>query len=159
MALPALANVNDLAAWVGQDITDDARALAVLSAASALVRGETGQTWVNDSGSLADVPEDVAAIVVQVAGRVWANPSGAIQWTRGPFSERYSDDAALGLFLTDAERAILSRYRVSGTPHGLGVLSTTRGDDYGSTVYVPTGPPPSGYPFPWYDSGDPAVWG
>lgn len=160
MALPPLASVDDLAAWAGQDATTDAmRAGAVLSAASALVRAEAGQTWVNANGSLAEVPADVTAVVVQVAGRVWGNPSGAIQWTKGPFSERYSDDAALGLYLTDAERAILARHRQGGTPNGLNVLSTTRGEDGSDTVYVPTGPPPSGYPFPWYDADDPAVWG
>jgi hypothetical protein len=159
MALPALAAPADLAAWMGQDIpAGDARAWAVLSAASALVRAEAGQTWVNNTNDLTGVPDEVAAIVVQVAARVWANPTGAVQWTKGPFSERYSDDAALGLYLTDAEKSALSRYR-SAAPSGLGVLSTTRGDDYADTVYVPTGPPPSGYPFPWYDADDPVVWG
>lgn len=160
MALPPLAAVSDLAAWVGQDIPNsDPRAGAVLSAASALVRAEAGTTWVDDQDALTTVPDEVAAVVVQVASRVWSNPTGATAWTKGPFSERYSEDVALGLYLTDAERAILARYRPSGTPSGLGVLSTTRGEDGSDTVYVPTGPLPSGYPFPWYGADDPAVWG
>lgn len=101
--------VDDLAAWTGQAIeSGNARAAAVLSAASALARGYAGLAWDDDS-----VPEEVHAVVVQVAARVWMNPTGAVSWTKGPFSERYSDEAANGLFLTDSESVILNRYRSS----------------------------------------------
>lgn len=140
--LPPL--IEDLAAWIGEPIpSGDERAEAVLSAATGLVSGYAGKDW-----TTVDAPADVVAIAVQVAARVWRNPSGAIQWTKGPFSERYGDDAAFGLFLTDEEKATLNRYRTSAS--GLGTISTTREDASAGTIYVPTGPPPSGYPFPWY---------
>jgi hypothetical protein len=135
--------VSALSAWVGETIAnDDARAAAVLSAASGLVRGYAGQAWADS------VPDDVAAIVVQVAARVWRNPSGAVSRTAGPFSESYASDAVLGLFLTESEQSVLNRFRVVAS--GLGTVSTTREDPGTGTIYVPTGPAPSGYPFPWY---------
>jgi hypothetical protein len=136
--------IADLAAWVGQDIaSDDLRAGAVLSAASSLVSGYAGKDW-----SVDEAPDDVAAIVVQVAARVWSNPTGAVSWTKGPFSERYTDNAALGLYLTEAEQTVLNRFRTVAS--GLGTLSVTRGEGESDTIYVPTGPAPAGYPFPFY---------
>lgn len=149
MALPPLAAVSDLAAWVGQEIPDeDPRAGAVLSASSALVRAYTSETWVEDD-VLTDVPDVVVAVVVQVAGRVWRNPEGVTSRSSGPFSERYADAVSSGLFLTTEEKNMLAEF-VQAASTGLGTLGTTRGDAGYDTVYVPTGPAPSGYPFPWY---------
>lgn len=141
--------VSALAAWVGQTIpSDDPRAAAVLSAASNLVVAYAGKSdvWITD----VDVPADVADIVVQVAARVYLSPpnTNVKQWTKGPFGEGYFDAAQNGLSLTDEEKATLNRFRVAAS--GLGTLSTTRGEGEGHTIYVPTGPAPSGYPFPWY---------
>ena len=150
MALPPLADVDMLAAWVGQDVLDPRRAEAVLSAASAVVRAEAGQTWTDDAGAPLEVPDDVAAVVVQVAARVWHNPAGLQSVTVDDATRRWSDSGGAGLYLTDGERAILARYREAGAPSGLGVLSTTRGEETLDTLYVPTEPP--GEPFPWYDA-------
>lgn len=153
--LPPLAAVSDLAAWVGASIdASDLRAGAVLSAASALARAETGRTWVDDTGALVEVPDDVSTVVVQVAARVWRNPNGTTSTRIGSLSLGFDSDIADGLYLTDTERTILGRYRTSGAPSGLGVLSTTRDEGYGRTEYVPTAPQPAGYPFPWYDADD-----
>lgn len=144
--------VGDLAAWVGQDIPDsDPRAVAVLSAASSLVIGYAEKTteWVAD----VEVPGDVASIVVQVAARVWLNPGGLQSVTVDDATRRWFDGAANGLDLTDREKSILDRFRTNAS--GLGVLSTTREDPSTGTIYVPTSPPPAGYPFPWYDASDP----
>lgn len=156
MALPPLAEVSDLADWVGRTISDDdPRAGAVLSAASALVRSFVGLTWVDDTESLTEVPDSVAAIVVQVAARVWHNPSGAVSWTKGPFSERYSEGSvSSGLYLTDSEKEALSAFQVGNSGTGLGTISLAGGGLDCETIYVPTGPPPSGYPFPWYSVDD-----
>lgn len=136
--------VADLADWVGQTIASgDPRAAAVLSAASNLVQGYTGKDWSTDAA-----PADVVDVVIQVAARVWRNPTGAVSWTKGPFSERYRDDAADGLYLTESEMSVLNRFRTAAS--GLGTLSTTRGDGDSHTIYVPTGPAPAGYDFPWY---------
>lgn len=158
-ALPPLATVSALAAWVGQAIEPaDPRAGAVLSGASALVRAFTGRTWVNDQDELDDVPDAVATIVVQAASRVWHNPSGAVSWTKGPFSERYSESAvAAGLYLTDTEKELLAEFQTGQSATGLGTITFTSGAPGRNTLYVPTAPAPSGYPFPWYAADDPAL--
>lgn len=114
--------VSDLAAWVGQSIEDaDPRAGAVLSAATALVRGYAGQEWDDDT-----VPDDVVSIAVQVAARVWHNPQGIVAETIDDYSRRWGGDGeSSGLFLTDFEKTILGRYRTSTS--GLWVQPTTQG--------------------------------
>lgn len=154
MALPPLADVSALASWVGQEIApEDPRAGAVLSAASALVRSYTGETWVEDGELADDVPDVVGAIVVQVAARVWSNPSGLTSVTIDDATRRWGESGAAGLYLTDAEKEALSPY-VTTPSRDVGVLSTTRGEGGFDTLYVPTGPPPSGPPFPWYSTED-----
>jgi hypothetical protein len=141
--------VDALAAWVGQTIaSDDPRAAAVLSAASNLVTAYAGK--VSEWTPGVEVPADVGDIVVQVAARVYLSPpnSNVRQWTKGPFGEGYFDAAQNGLSLTSKEEATLDRFR--STASGLGVLSVTRGEGLSDTIYVPTGPEPAGYPFPWY---------
>lgn len=128
MAQPALAQVPDLAAWVGEDIPSaDARASAVLSAASTLVRSYTGQTWTNEAGALLEVPDDVAMVTVQVAARVWVNPEGVQADSIDDGSRRFVASGETGAYLTLGERDILSKYRTAG-PKGLWTLGTTRGD-------------------------------
>ena len=154
MALPPLALPSDLAAWVGQTIPfDDPRAEAVLSASSALVRSYTGQTWVDGAGELDDVPDVVASVVIQVAARVWANPNGVVAATLDDGSLRWSEANASGLILTDADKAVLAAYQEQGSESfGLGTISLAGGSRANDTIYVPTGPPPAGYPFPWYSA-------
>lgn len=154
MALPPLATVSDLAAWVGREIPDnDPRAGAVLSAASALVRSHSGQTWVDGSNALADVPDVIAAVVVQVAGRVWVNPSGLTSATIDDATRRWGEAGTAGLYLTPHEKDVLADYTIGGQSD-LGTLSVTRGAIGMDTIYVPTAPEPSGPPFPWYASED-----
>lgn len=103
----ALATVAQLAAWVGETIDSaDLRALALLDAASTLVRSEASQVWADPETA----PADVVMVVVQVAARVWRNPSGAIQDTTGPFTVRWSERMGDGMYLTETERDILFRY-------------------------------------------------
>ena len=138
--------ISALSAWIGQSLAaDDERAGAVLSAASNLVSAYAGRDW-----TTADAPADVVDIVVQVAARVYLSPanSNVRQWTKGPFGEGYFDAAQNGLYLTDEEKTVLNRFRSAAS--GLGTLSVTRGEPLDGTIYVPTGPAPSGYPFPWY---------
>lgn len=134
MALPPLAAVDDLAAWVGT-IADEERAEAVLAAASTLVRSETRRAWLVDGGDLDDDDpaidtddlEVARTIVVQAAGRVWRNPGGLIQESTGPFSARFPDWVAEGLRLTDTEKEMLDPYRTVTSPQ-IWTQSTTRGD-------------------------------
>lgn len=127
MASLPFADTYALAAWVGQDITPgDLRASAVLSAASVLVQSEVGAGVVED---WEDVPKDVAVVTVQVAARVWFNPQGLVADSIDDYSRRWESAQESGVYLTQAERDLLSRYRASG-PKGLWTLGTTRGDDY-----------------------------
>lgn len=143
MSLPLLASATDLGDWLGEEITlNDPRATALLRRASALVRSEAGKEWADGA------PDDVQGVVVAVAARVWSNPNSAIQRTAGSFSERLSERAAEGMYLTDEERRVVARY--SDVRVGIGTIRTYREDGYGrDTVWVPTGPPPSGGPFPF----------
>lgn len=158
MALPPLVAVADLAAWVGEDFIDDddPRAAAVVAAASALVRAETGRTWVDDLDALTDVPDEVKTVTTQVAARVWRNPAGFVQDTTGPFTVRYPEIAGQGLYLTDTERSILSRYRTQR--RGLWSTRVERDDPLLSDLalaveFRPTVYDPSGH------SGEPIAWG
>lgn len=157
MTLPPLALVSDLAAWVGMSIADtDPRAGAVLSHASTRVRTYARQSWTDDLGALAAVPDVVRDVTVRVAARAWRNPEDLDSVTLDDGTKRWGQ--VRGLSLTDEDKEDLAQFRGSGLPAGLGVVSTYRGDgDFGNTVYVSTGPPPSGYPFPWYAADDPFI--
>lgn len=138
--LPPLAGVEDLAAWVGEPIAaDDAQALAYLAAASAVVRSYTGRTWVGEDGEV-DAPAPVRAVVVQVAARVWRNPDGYIQDTTGPFTVRWSERIAEGIYLTAGEEGMLAPHK-RGRP-ALWALGTTRGPVETPTVSGPRGAVP-----------------
>lgn len=130
--MASFAEVEDLAAWVGQTIGDeDVRALAVLAAASNLIRDEVPDSvadgWEESDGD--GIPERVKEITVTVAARVWLNPNAMVQsFSIDDYTERLRESTVEGLFLTKGEADRLSRYR---TGHrGLWTLGTTRGDDY-----------------------------
>lgn len=127
MASLPFATPDALAAWVGQSIDSaDPRALAVLSAASVLIQSEVGASVVE---AWEDIPADVSLVTVQVASRVWFNPQGLVADSIDDYSRRWENAQESGVYLTAAERDLLSRYRTTG-PKGLWTLGTTRGDDY-----------------------------
>ena len=125
MGLPALATPAALAAWLGAPV-DEARAQAVLSAASTLVRARAGENWVDAAGQLeAGLPDGIPQVVVLVAARAWANPTGASSSGASPFSAAWP----VGFALTEAEADMVDA--ATGTDssfRGIGTLSTTRGD-------------------------------
>lgn len=157
--LPALASTADLSARARDAIAaDDAGALWVLGTASALIRSYVGTTLMPDGwveGDPFTPPDGAKAVAVEVAYRVWSNPDNLVADGIDDATRRWSDRAADGFFLTAADRLILDGLKAKRS--GLYTLSVTRGDDYSATIYVPTGPPPSGYPFPWYAADDPMV--
>ncbi len=132
--LPPLAGVDDLGTWLGAELpaSSTPRAVAILSAASTLVRQHTGRAWVDGDGPTSDATDDpvrfdaVQQVVVLVAERVWKNPNGNTQQTTGPFGATVADWAALGLALRDEEKEMLGG--TSGGIPGLGTISFTRGD-------------------------------
>lgn len=124
MGLPALATPAALAAWLGAPV-DDARAQAVLSAASTLVRARAGENWVDAAGQLeAGIPDGIAQVVVLVAARAWANPTGASSSGASPFSAAWP----VGFALTEAEADMVDAAMETTSFRGIGTLPTTRGD-------------------------------
>lgn len=136
---PALAEVSELEARLGLDAetltgADLARAKAALADASALVRDEARREFTDDDGNLV-VPDAVRRVVLGAALRTYRNPEGELSQTVGPF-RRDLKASEVGVYLTDAERDIVRRYRP--TPSG-GVwsLSYTRdGDDVSDTLWL-----------------------
>ena len=129
----ALVTTTELFTWLGVDegsvsTADTNRAQGYIDAASARVRSEARQTWLNEAGdALEGVPDEIPGIVLQVAERKWRNPSGVVHETAGPFSARHSEDIASGIYLTEDEAERLKAYRPSQTG-GLYTIRTTRGD-------------------------------
>jgi hypothetical protein len=168
VALPSLVTVEELASWLGEAIAeDDARATAVLRGASALVRSETGRAWLTAADPAAldtDTPAidedalEVAQLVVkQAAGRLWRNPAGLIQETTGPFSARYAEEAALGLYLTESEKGMLAGYGSGSASTGLWALRTSRSVSGASdidTEFVDVDPAPAD-PLPFLSQSQP----
>lgn len=118
MPLPSLASVSDLAVWLGETVTDHARAQAYLHAASTCVRSHTGRAWVDADGepeaSVSVTRLDAAkTVVLMVTSRLWHNPQGLKQTTTGPFSSTFDTS---GLELTDFEKSILAEPVSGGIP-------------------------------------------
>lgn len=156
MALPPLASVPELAAWVGETIApDDGRAVAVVNAASSLVRAYTGQDWLDttDPSKLGAVPDAVHDVTLAVAGRAWQRPGDveSTSETAGPFGEtkRYVGDGG-SLYLTKTDKLML-RAHVASVHAGIGVISTTRAEGDETVWYPVEG---TAYPYPLYASGD-----
>lgn len=72
---------------------------------------ERGAITINITHGYDPVPPDVQAVVQALATRAVANTQGLTSKTVGPFSETYAQPAT-GQVLLDAERAVLSRYRL-----------------------------------------------
>lgn len=132
MGLPALATPAALAAWLGAPV-DEARAQAVLSAASTLVRARAGENWVDAAGQLeAGIPDGIPQVVVLVAARAWANPTGTSSTAAAPFSAAWP----VGFALTEAEAEMVDAAMGSTPVRGLGTISTTRGPLETGDVWV-----------------------
>lgn len=132
-ALPSFAITQDLSDWLGSPITesgDVARAEVALRLASALVRRETGRSWVTQDDPpvlVSPLPDVLSLVTIACAARGYDSPIAAVT------SERI-DDAQIsyrgdetGLYLTASERDLLAP--LAGRPHrGLGTVATERGD-------------------------------
>lgn len=140
--LPALADLYGLEDRFGRELAagERARALAALDDASALVRQEGAQDWVDDGG-VPNPPGAVAAVVLAAALRTFRNPEGLSSETIDDYTYRRAG-VEPGVYLTDTEKAIVRRYRPTS---GLWTLRTTRGDQVHGTVY---GTVPGGEPLP-----------
>ncbi len=135
--LPALASVAELEARLGLDpdtleTTNLGRARAALADASALVRLEARRTWVDATGALTAVPDAIARVVLGAARRGYVNPDAAIQDSAGPFARRLAE-SEVGVYLTEAELAIVRRFRPTGGE--LWTLRTQRDEDESNTIW------------------------
>jgi len=155
MGTPAatLAGVPALGDWLNETIAEDTadakRALLCLRLASALVRDETGRSFLTADGALVDpVPDSVELVTLYCAGRVYDNREAQTTGGVDDATEGWKVDES-GAYLTASERRMLARYRASGSGGGLGSVATTRDAapvDPGGRVPTPT----PGVEIPWY---------
>lgn len=133
MTVPALATLEDLEARMGAQ-ADEARALAVLDDASALIRAEAGdEDWLNDDDELEDVPPLIVMICCKVAQRTLGNPGGVSMESLGSFSQQYTN-ASPDVYLTRAERRLIRRATNSQT---IGSIGLTSEHQVNTDIYVP----------------------
>ena len=123
--LPPLVDLEALSERLGVTLVDDheqptspdgVRALAALSDASALVRQEAGQEWVDEHGELdfgelsPGAIDVIQSTTIAVAYRAFRNPDGTSQASVGDVSVSYGREGGAGaLFLTLAERRAIRR--------------------------------------------------
>lgn len=151
--LPTLAQVEALEARLGVSFsgTDFGRALGALQDASALIRAEAGQDWLDDDGnpdfgglSAAEIAT-LESVCLAVALRAYRNPSGAVQSSVGDVSVSFGRDSATGaVFLTEADRRVIRR--VAGLSSVVAVALTTPYMGEAVNYYVPVDY--GGDPFP-----------
>jgi hypothetical protein len=131
--LPSLAQIADMEARLGHPITEDSereRAQAMLNDASALIRFEANQTWMDETQVppvLGAVPDYVVSLTALAALRGWYNPAGIESAQLGAVSVRYG-----GAWLTNAERAQLG---LLNRGQGLQGLELTPGFGFERNTY------------------------
>lgn len=165
--LPAFASIDDLTARRQGGVRDGerSRAQAALEDASALIRTEVGNDYVDTTGDtpvlLTTVPDIFLSVTCSAARRALDNPDGLQAETLGPWSGTYANSSG-DVYLTTAERRLVRK--------GAGVsqvftLATTRDPDCLGletppvTLYGPTGAEfvdvdPLGEPILWGGQSD-----
>lgn len=128
MTVPPLAYPDELESRLGITFTasDTTRAEAILDDVSALARRTARKTWLDAEGALADLPEDVHAIVLAAARRLFVNPNGFASEQDGDYSYRLPADSLNSGVFTESEIDVLESYRPTS---GLWALQITGGDD------------------------------
>lgn len=119
-----LASVDDLATLMKRTFSgaDLDQAEMVVSTVSAWARAVSGQAWPDPAG----VPSDVKYVVLAASRRTLRNPDGVVAESMGPFSKSYDKPPAQ--FFSQAELAILKRYRPKAGSGGLFTIGFTRGE-------------------------------
>lgn len=88
--------------------TDDARrALTYLEDVSVLIDVEAGPARVALWANPGPVPPICAVVALRAAERAFRNPDGAVQRGAGTFNQGFAWTAAQGVYLSDAEKALL----------------------------------------------------
>lgn len=107
--VPALGTVDQVAARVGEAITDEDDTLlaeACLDEASALVRFYAQQAWPDPLLA----PPVAVAIAIAAAARAYQNPSGLNQERADMVSVKRDDKFAMGCELTPSEILVLKQF-------------------------------------------------
>jgi hypothetical protein len=145
--MPALASLADFEARLGRTLqeADRARALAVLEDASAWVRAEAGQDWIDDDGALETVPAAVKSVCLSVSRRVFDNPEGHMQESIDGYSYGRTN-ASTDLFLTRQEQRLLRRALGQGGLSSIELESPWYED---TVVYATIYGQPDADPVPW----------
>lgn len=157
MAVP-LADLADLEIRLrrGLEGTEAAAAEAAIDDASALIRAESGRSWLDENG---DPDPRVSPIVLAVALRAFRNPEGYSSQTVGSWTGTVGgtgQDVASGVYLTSHERVQLRALMGAG---GLTSIPVVRPEELASdgTVYVPvdyaTGAEETSTAFPFLTGG------
>lgn len=152
MAAPAtLASVEELAEWLGESFptgsAEAKRAAMCLRAASALVRRESGRTWLEGDTVVDPLPDEVRMVTVYCAARVFENANAQTSGAIDDAQQSWRVDEA-GAYLTASEKRQLVGLRESSRT-GIGSVATTRMEPRDLTAsWVPTNTPDVF--FPWY---------
>ena len=114
MSTPTLASLQQLEARFpgGLPDADTQRALAALDDASAWIRVEAGEDWLDDDGLLETVPAAIVSVCCAVARRIVDNPAGIMQRSIAGYSEGLTN-ASTDVYLTKQEKAMIRK--VTGT--------------------------------------------
>lgn len=125
-----LVTTTQLAERVGVDLdgpNDEARAMACIEEASALVvaeAGAAGTAW-TDPGH---VPDVIQAVVIAVASRTFRNPDGIVSQSVGGVTETLPASSVTA-FLTEYERGLVRRTAgLTSLSPRLATVRVTRGD-------------------------------
>lgn len=126
MATPTLADIWQLQQRVPGGVADSdlPRALAALDDASAWIRTEAGEDWLDADGALETVPGAIVSVCCAVARRIIDNPAGVTSETIAGYS--YNAANATGdVYLTKSEKAIIRKVVGAG-----GLVSVTLESPY-----------------------------
>ncbi len=115
MSTPTLASLQQLEARFPGGLSDDdtPRALAALDDASAWIRVEAGEDWLDDDGLLETVPAAIVSVCCAVARRIVDNPAGIMQRSIAGYSEGLTN-ATTDVYLTKQEKAIIRKVTGNG---------------------------------------------
>lgn len=137
--MATLATVYDVEVRLGRTLAEAelGRVVGLLEDASDLVRLEAGvldgEEWLlDDAGAPRPVPATIRSVVCRMVDRAVRNPEGFSAESDGDYSYQRIQVQAGGVYLTDADKAIIRR---ACRRTGLWTQPVTRGDEYDSTVW------------------------
>lgn len=115
-------------------------ALEVVSNTARLIANRASWTAEN-------VPPAVQSVIGLAARRLYTNPDRFTREADGDYSYGLDSSVTNADVFTETEKGVLLGYRAQNRTGSVMTLSTTRGDAYQPTGYVPDG---TRWGFPWY---------